>query len=188
MAVGPITLLPSGRLGSEVATNRSDQPVFVDSDGHPVCKHGERAATIQAWLNAERKDHAFARPSSCDCENLDGLMTTRDVPEEDLPKIDTPNLYKLLGLLGHKEIKNNTRPQRFALTTHANAEIWVQPTGTLVCKHGNSKKMLAKIQKAEPTSFRSKKMVMCNCSLSVPRRVGTVFSQPRGARQNLARD
>ena len=50
------------------------------------------------------------------------------------------------------------------------------------------KKMLAKIQKAEPTSFRSKQMVLCNCSLSVPRRVGTVFAQPRGARQNLARD
>ena len=188
MAFGPTTLLPSGRLGCKVATNRSDQPVFVDSDGHPVCKHGERAATIQAWLNAERKSSDFVRPSSCDCQNLDGLMTSHNVPEEDLPKIDAPNLYKLLGLLGHKEAKNNTRPQRYVLTTHAGSEIWVQPAGTLVCKHGNSKKMLAKIQKAEPTSFRSKHVVLCNCSLSVPRRVGTVFAQPRGKRENLARD
>ena len=183
-----MTLLPSGRLGCEVATNRSDQPVFVDSDGHPCCRHGERAATIQAWLNAERKDPAFERPSCCDCENLDGLMTSvdgegrrSDIPEDDLPKTDAP-LYQLLGMLNHPEKKCNTRPQRFLLTTHVGDEIWVQPAGSLVCKHGNSKKMLKKIQKAEPTaSYKNRRLEKCTCSLSVPRRVGTVFSVKNGA-------
>ena len=133
--LGPTTLLASGRIGREVGVNRSDRPVFVDSDGHICCEHGERAATIQSWINAEREtpDTAVSRPSVCDCANLDGLLTTYDVPNENLP-VHGGSLFKLCGSLGTAEITANTRPQRFVLTTHEGHELWVQPSGTIVCK------------------------------------------------------
>ena len=131
--LGPTTLLASGRIGREVAVNRSDRPVFVDSDGHICCEHGERAATIQSWINAEREtpDTAVCRPSVCDCANLDGLLTTYDVPNENLP-VHGGSLFKLCGSLGTAEITANTRPQRFVLTTHEGHELWVQPSGMIV--------------------------------------------------------
>ena len=180
-SLGPTVLLASGRLGREVGTNRSDQPVYIDSEGHTCCKHGERAPTIQAWINAERakeEGDATSRPSGCDCQNLDGLLTSYDVDREQWPKL-TCSLYKQLGALNAEETTFNTRPQRFALTTHEGVELWVQPSGTLVCKHGNTKKTLNKLLQNtnDKAKFRSSRIVKCGCtSLAVPRRVGSVFA------------
>lgn len=185
-SLGPTVLLSSGRLGREVAVNRSDRPVFIDSEGHICCEHGERAPTIQAWINAERaKDEGDAtnRPSFCDCKNLDGLLTSYDVDETQWPKL-TCSVYKQLGVLGAQETNFNTRPQRFALTTHEGVELWVQPSGMLVCKHGNSKKTLTKLRDTTTNKkFRSSRIIKCECcTLSVPRRVGSVFA---AAKSNL---
>lgn len=182
-SLGPTVLLASGRLGREVGINRSDRPVFIDSEGHICCEHGERAPTIQAWINAEReraKDEGDAtnRPSVCNCQNLDGLLSSYGIDEAQWPKLTCP-LFKQLGSLGAAEAKFNTRPQRFALTTHEGVELWVQPSGMLVCKHGNSKKTLLKLQDTNNTrpKFRSSRIVKCGCtSLAVPRRVGSVFA------------
>lgn len=172
----PVTLLGSGRLARKVATNRSDKPVFIDAEGQTCCAHGERAPSIQAWLSAERKDAAFKRPSLCDCQNVDGLFTTYETAKAPWPSSGA-SLFKLLGTMGAKEIKNNTRPQRLALTTHTSSELWIQPTGTLVCKHGNTRKLLNKMKHgAATTHFRSSGVVKCRCTLSVPRRNGTIFS------------
>ena len=177
-SLGPTELLLSGRLGRQVTVNRSDNAVFIDSEGQLCCKHGERAPTIQAWLNAERvasEDNGFTRPSSCDCQNVDGLLTSYNIEETEWPKMGC-SLYKCLGALGASEIKH-ARPQRFAIKTHESSEIWVQPSGTLVCKHGNSKKMLNKLLANRDTKFRSSRVTKCYCSLRVPRRVGSVFAQ-----------
>ena len=144
-SLGPTVLLSSGRLGREVGVNRSDRPVFIDSEGHICCEHGERAPTIQAWLNAERAKDGGSRPSVCDCQNLDGLLTSYSVEESEWPKL-TCSVYKQLGALGAQETNFNTRPQRFALTTREGVELWVQPSGMLVCKHGNSKKTTGEIE------------------------------------------
>lgn len=177
--LGPTVLLSSGRLGREVGVNRSDKPVYIDSQGHLCCQHGERAPTIQAWLNKERagsKETVSDRPSVCDCQNLDGLMTDYKVDEALWPK-QTCSLYKLLGALGNEEIECNTRPQRFALKTHTGDELFIQPSGTLVCRHGNTKKTLIKLNANPTAKFRSSRTVKCGCtSLSVPRRVGSVFA------------
>tara|TARA_B110001452_G_scaffold86424_1_gene70600 strand:+ start:437 stop:1027 length:591 start_codon:yes stop_codon:yes gene_type:complete len=180
-SLGPTVLLASGRLGRKVGINRSDRPVFIDSEGHICCEHGERAPTIQAWINLERaKDEGDVtnRPSVCDCQNLDGLLTRYDIDEAQWPKLTCP-LFKQLGSLGAAEAKFNTRPQRFALTTHEGVELWVQPSGMLVCKHGNSKKTLNKLLQNtnDKAKFRSSRIVKCGCSsLAVPRRVGSVFA------------
>ena len=179
--LGPTTLLASGRIGRKVGVNRSDRPVFVDSDGHICCEHGERAATIQSWINAERETPgtAVCRPSVCDCANLDGLLTTYDVPEEQWP-VHGGSLFKLCGSLGTAEITANTRPQRFVLTTYEGHELWVQPSGMIVCKHGNSRKTLNKLNTCKTARFRSSSIVKCSCGpLSIPRRVGSVFVQKR---------
>lgn len=174
--LGPTKLLASGRIGREVGVNRSDRPVFVDPDGHICCEHGERAATIQSWINAGT---AVCRPSVCDCKNLDGLLTTYDVPEEQWP-VHGGSLFKLCGSLGTAEITANTRPQRFVLTTHEGHELWVQPSGTIVCKHGNSRKTLNKLSTCKTARFRSSSIVKCDCrSLRIPRRVGSVFVQQK---------
>ena len=176
---GPTTLLVSGRLGCQIGVNRSDRPVFVDSEGHICCEHGERAATIQSWINTERENPGttVCRPSLCDCANLDGLLTSYNVPDEKRP-VQSGSLFKLCGSLGNTEIKANTRPQRFVLTTYDGHELWVQPSGTIVCKHGNSRKMLNKLNTCKAARFRSSSVVKCVCrSLSVPRRVGSVFAQ-----------
>lgn len=175
LGLGPITLLGSGRLARKVATNRSDQSVFIDSEGQTCCSHGERAPSIQAWIAAERKDATFKRPSLCTCQNVDGLLTTYAAAKAPWPSSGA-SLFKLLGVLGAKELSNNTRPQRLALTTHTGCEVWIQPTGTLVCKHGNTRKLLHKMKRSTATHFRSSRVVVCNCTLSVPRRNGTVFS------------
>lgn len=178
VSLGSPTLLLSGRLGRKVAINRSDNAVFIDSQGHLCCKHGERAPTIQAWLNAERTtkdDNLFYRPSSCDCQNVDGLLTSYKIEKTEWPKMEC-SLYKYLGVVGARETKH-ARPQRFAIATH-DSEIWVQPSGTLVCKHGNSKKILKKLAATNgDTKFRSSRVTKCQCSLSVQRRVGSVFAQ-----------
>ena len=179
--LGPTKLLASGRIGREVGVNRSDRPVFVDADGHICCEHGERAATIQSWINAEREnpEATVCRPSVCNCANLDGLLTSYDVPCDERPA-SNGSLFKLVGWLGAAEIKANTRPQRFVLTTYEGNDIWVQPSGTIVCEHGNSKKALNKLNTCKNVRFRSKSIVKCNCrSLSIPRRVGSVFVQKK---------
>ena len=40
--LGPPVLLPSARVGRQVAINRSDKPVYLDLDGKPLCQHGEK--------------------------------------------------------------------------------------------------------------------------------------------------
>lgn len=179
--LGPTTLLASGRIGREVGVNRSDRPVFVDAEGHICCEHGERAATIQSWINAEREnpEATVCRPSVCNCANLDGLLTSYHVPDAERP-VQSGSLFKLVGSLGTTEIKANTRPQRFVLTTHKGNEIWVQPSGTIVCRHGNSQKTLNKLTMGKEARFRSASVVKCACrSLSIPRRVGSVFVQKK---------
>ena len=178
--LGKIELLDSGRLARKVATNRSDHPVYVDSEGHTCCLHGERAQSIQCWLLFERKDPAFKRPSCCDCQNVDGLWTTYQ-SAKDLPWPESSeSLFTMLGHFGAPEITNNTRPQRKALTTHAGIELWIQPSGTLVCKHGNTRKMLSKM-KSDAANFRSSRVVKCDCTLSIPRRIGSIFAPKKKA-------
>ena len=181
---GPTTLLVSGRLGRQIGVNRSDQPIFVDSYGHLCCMHGERASTIMSWVKAEREntENSRSRPSLCTCENVDGLLSTYSIAEEQWPKKVDGSLFKLLGVLGTEEANVNTRPQRYALTTHAGVQIWVQPAGTLVCKHGNTKKTLIKVAtNGDACKFRSSRIIKCACALSIPRRVGSIFvKQPGG--------
>ena len=176
--LGSTKLLQSGRLGRQVTINRSDEAVFIDVDGHLCCRHGERAPTIQAWMNSERaatEDTGFSRPSFCDCQNIDGLLTNYGIDKMEWPKTEG-SLYKLLCELGAEEARH-ARPQRLAIKTHEDTEIWVQPTGTLVCKHGNSKKVLNKLATNKDTKLRSLRATKCYCVLSVPRRVGSVFAK-----------
>ena len=113
---------------------------------------------------------------ACDCENVDGLLT--EYPDK--VKVDTSlselPLYQLLGELGTEQKLVNTRPQRKALTTRS-SEIWVQPNGTLVCAHGNTRKTLVKMTKGMKTGFKRKSTEVCGCRLSVPRRVGSIFAR-----------
>ena len=130
-------------------------------------------------VSRETPGTAVCRPSVCDCTNLDGLLTTYDVPNEILP-VHGGSLFKLCGSLGTAEIKATTRPQRFVLTTHAGHELWVQPSGTIVCRHGNSQKTLNKLNTCKTARFRSSNIVKCSCrSLSIPRRVGSVFARKK---------
>ena len=175
VSLGPVQLLASGRIARQVSINRSNEPVFIDKDGVTCCRHGERPATIQAWLNAERADPAFTRTSPCDCGNLDGLLTEYDLTAADLPVLGKgETLFELLGKMNADECKVNSRPQRLALKTSA-SELWIQPKGTIVCKHGNSRKVIARMVKGDATRFRSSGVVKCSCCLSIPRRVGSVL-------------
>jgi hypothetical protein len=100
-------------------------------------------------------------------------MTNYEVDTLDLPPADIP-LYKLLTAMGNEEKMVNTRPQRIALKTPT-CELWIQPSGTIVCPHGNSRKVLGRMRK-EATRFRSNGVVKCNCMMNIPRRVGSVFA------------
>jgi hypothetical protein len=170
-----LRLTPAGRLGIQVAQNKSDQPVLVCTEGKAMCVHGERAASIQAWLNAERADPNNIRPSVCTCQNLDGLMTDYRGVTPPVPSTDLKSLYKLLGTIGAAECVNNSRPQRLAIKTPT-AELWVQPAGTVVCKHGNTRKVISKMAKTEEARHRRGGVTKCSCCLTVPRRVGSVFA------------
>ena len=134
--MGRTELLASGRLGRQVQVNRSNRGVFVDSQGKRVCCHGERAGTIQGFIQAERDGQTNVRyPSTCDCANVDGLLSNAPSPNWDVSDL---SLFELLVNLGAEETVTNGRPQRKALGDGAD-EIWVQPAGTIVCKHGNTR-------------------------------------------------
>lgn len=177
MPLGNPVLLASGRVGRQVAINRSDKPVYTDAQDKLVCCHGERASSIMAWLALERSDPDYKRPSVCDCANIDGLLTeyphssAPDSPPD--PNLSLP-LYKLLGVLGAEEKTIHSRPQRKALGS-GESEVWVQPSGTLVCTHGNTRKMLARMAADSTTRFKSKSVQRCHCKIAVPRRIGSVF-------------
>lgn len=170
--LGPPKLLASGRIGRQVATNRCGKPVHIDTNGLACCEHGERRPSIISWINSARANPSFQRSSLCTCENVDGLMTNYHVDKLDLPSADT-SLFELLGAMGNEEKIVNTRPQRIALKTPT-CELWIQPSGIIVCPHGNSRKVLARMRK-EATRFRSNGVVKCSCVINVPRRVGSVF-------------
>ena len=175
IVLGSEQLLDSGRTGRQVTVNYSDNPVFLDNQGKLVCHHGERAASIQEWISKERTDPSYERPSRCDCGNIDGLLTDYDIDKNDRVKSPSQgSLYKLLGSLGAEQKVINTRPQRKAITT-SDGEVWVQPAGTLVCVHGNTRKTLAKMAAGRCVSFKRKSLVPCNCMLKVPRRTGSIF-------------
>ena len=171
--LGPACLLASGRLGRRVATNRSNQSVFIDTSGHPVCCHGEREATIATWRAREREDPTYERPSSCDCENVDGLCIDYGVPPDEWPTRPDKPLFALLGDMGASEIKCRGRPQRLAFKT-PKIETWVRPSGCLVCKHGNSQRVLRAIRKGAAIKGHR-----CACVIQVPRRDGCVFAQAK---------
>jgi hypothetical protein len=170
--LGPVVFLPSGRLGRQISVNRSDRPVFIDCDGKSCCSHGERAPSVLAWLSQEKLNPHFQRPSVCDCGNVDGLMTTYDIKESDRPTLEG-SLFKFLGTMGSEEKVMNTRPQRLALKTPS-CELWVQPVGTIVCEHGNSRKVLNRMIN-DAARFKRKGVVKCNCKMQLPRRIGSVF-------------
>ena len=176
--MGKTELLASGRLGRQIAVNRSNRPVYIDSQGKNVCMHGERAGTIQGFLQAERdgqKDRRY--PSICNCENVDGLLsnTSPDLMNDGAGATESSpkSLFELLVVLGAEEKAAYGRPQRKALGEGDN-EVWVQPAGTLVCQHGNTRKTLLKIKQGSST-FKRKSTVRCSCTIAVPRRVGSVF-------------
>ena len=187
--LGPPKLLESGRMGRQVALNRSDKPVFVDNQGKLTCHHGERAICIQEWLAKERADESFVRPSVCDCQNIDGLLT--DYKLADTDKCVCPasmrDFYQLLGALDAEQKVLNTRPQRKALTT-PEGELWMQPSGTLVCTHGNTRKMLSRFAAGHAPSFKRKSLTPCKCTLRIPRRRGSVFAVLRASGQHEASD
>ena len=174
-------LTSAGRLGVRVATSKSDQPVLVDTEGKTMCMHGERPPSIQAWLNAERADPEYKRPSICTCKNLDGLLT--DYSNVHPPKLPSnhASLYMLLSQIRAEHREINGRPQRLAVTT-PQCEIWIQPAGTIVCKHGNTRKMLAKMSRARAANdtesrYRRSGIIKCTCTLNIPRRHGSIFAK-----------
>ena len=68
-----------------------------------------------------------------------------------------------------------SRPQRLALRMGTNV-VWVQPSGTFVCRHGNSRKVLARMRKCDDLArFRSARVIKCSCKLHTPRRLGSVL-------------
>ena len=130
-------------------------------------------ATIACWLQSERNDPSFKRNSVCDCQNVDGLMTAYECVDGKQGELDVP-LFKMLGMLGAKEKTVNSRPQRLAVEKDG-VEVWVQPSGTLVCAHGNTRRAIAKMKKGG-SNFKRRCTILCECSLAFPRRRGTIFA------------
>ena len=178
VSMGLTCLLASGRLGSRVATNRSNKDVFIDTSGHTLCCHGERETTITGWRLHEREDSTYRRPSLCDCENVDGLCTDYHVTPDQWPVHPNKPMLALLGDLGAVEIKCRGRPQRLAFRT-PKTETWVRPSGGFVCKHGNSQRVMRAIRKGLATKFDR-----CECIIQVPKREDSIFNKLKVAKRS----
>jgi hypothetical protein len=174
-SLGNPVVLASGRLCRQIATNRSDNPVYVDAQGKLTCHHGERSPSIMYWNAKERAEPGYKRPSVCDCANVDGLLTdyTYESPSPS-PDPATP-LYKLLHVLGAEEKTIRSRPQRKVLGS-GESEIWVQPSGTIVCAHGNTRKMVERMKADPSTRFKCKSIQKCHCTVQFPKRIGSVLA------------
>ena len=181
--VGGLEILPSGRLCRRVTSNRSGKPVYIDGEKKLVCVHGERGYTIQGWLTREAKGEAREKvrfSSPCNCENVLGLMSEYDVAEADVPQQTAfDGVFALLGAIGAEERIIRTIPQRLAFSPgNGVADIWVQPNGKQVCEHGNSRVILAKMQKSPSgAKYKGPSRVVCNCKWKVPRREGSIFGE-----------
>ena len=175
--LGPLAILPSGRLCRSIGQNRSGNDVFIDSFGKAVCAHGEVGHTIVGWLRQEANGASRAdvrRGSPCDCVNSDGLMVEyTSIPSCELPDPGSfKGVFDLLGAIGAEEKVVKTRPQRLALLNEPGKEVWVQPSGALVCAHGLSARTLAAGGRAKRGSGER---VSCGCQLRVLRRKGSIF-------------
>lgn len=171
-----LALLPSGRIGRRLLVNKSNRPVYVDSHGKRVCMHGERAGTIMGFIQAERGGKEDVRaPSTCDCLNTDGLLSTPASSELGSVPETRGSVFELLVRLDAVEKVVNGRPQRKAVG-EGDQEIWIQPAGTLVCSHGNTRKRLIKMKQGSGAVFKCKSMVRCGCTIAPLRRNGSVFS------------
>ena len=173
--LGSPVVLASGRLCRQVAVNRSDKPVYVDAQGKLTCHHGERSPSIMYWIAKERSDPNYKRPSVCDCANVDGLLTDYSYdPPAPHPNPQVP-LYQLLRELGAEEKVIHSRPQRKVLGS-GDSETWVQPSGTIVCAHGNTRHTVERM-KADPSMrFKRKSIQKCCCTILIPKRIGSVFA------------
>jgi len=65
--LGPVVLLPSGRLGRKL--DGLDTEAFLDNNGYVVCKHGERASSICNWYTQPSR----TRDTTCDCKTTSRL-------------------------------------------------------------------------------------------------------------------
>ena len=99
-------------------------------------------------------------------------MTNYMINDADTPKLEG-SLYHLLGAMGAREVVRKTRPQRLALATKK-GEVWVQPSGLLVCPHGHSRRMIYKLRGKGAVSKR-KAPDPCGCTIHVPHRIGSVL-------------
>lgn len=172
-----IRLTPAGRIGAPVALSKSNREVLVCTKSETMCVHGERPASLLAWMASERADPTFKRPSVCDCQNLDGLLTNYKGACPLVPDVRMATLYKVLGEIGTEEIVVSGRPQRLAIDTSSSGQIWIQPAGTIVCKHGNTRKMVTSMANPETARRRKNGVTVCDCKLVIPRRQGSVFSK-----------
>lgn len=173
-----LRLTPAGRIGLPVALSKSNRDVLVCTKSKTMCVHGERPASLLAWMASERADPTFKRPSVCDCQNLDGLLTDYKGSCPFVPDVRMTTLYKALGEIGTEEIVVCGRPQRLAIdASPSSGQIWIQPAGTVVCQHGNTRKMIAAMANPETARRRKNDVTVCDCKLVIPRRQGSVFSK-----------
>ena len=202
---GPTTVLSSGRLGRLIAHNASDEAIFIGEDGRPLCRHGEKASSILNWASRERSEDAkwadFERDSVCDCSGILGLLTNYidgetpeyNVSKDDLPKFNgkRSSLYEFLGGAAAEECRVRNVPQRFVSKIPVSGHgIWMQPSGMLVCKHGNSAKVLRKMNPPNPATAQVKPYTCdrrdrCTCRLDIPRRCGGRLLPPNAKRRRV---
>jgi hypothetical protein len=213
---GPTVLLPSGRIGKKVATNRYGNAIYVGQDGKALCHHGETPSAIYGWTLREKRAAGLngeggkgGRPSVtqgatmaaavnsccrgdtlCDCTTTDGLNTEYNIQPGDLPKLPPgpSGLYYFLGRSDAPEIVQNKIPQRFAFKSREasgeSSEVWIQVNGTVVCEHGNTRRVQAVLRNTDnhpetPYIPRANStIVTCRCHTVVPRRRCSVILPP----------
>lgn len=148
--------------------------IWLTSDGHLCCPHGELSSTICYWLAAENAARAEGREpgprgggraaSACNCQNTDGLNAA---PKDTVtPPAPPSSLFAYLEAQHAEVVMIRGRAAR--RVPHLAGPTFVTTMGLLVCRHGHSRKSLHASAKA-PSNRRPR----CSCALqALPARGG----------------
>ena len=153
-------VLPNNRLGLRLPPLKCGKVVYLSVDGHTrLCEHGETASMISQWCSngpCERPAH-----SVCSCKNVDGLTVGRfqTAPAGWNP----PRYYDVLVANGARECElGGGRVARHIPTTEGVNEMWMLPSGSIRCRHGNSLNTLKAMASSQLSrKFRNR----CDCKV-----------------------
>ena len=187
-------ILGSGHKGFPLEKLECGKQIYLNEDLKTrLCPHGITSGQISMWMSKAVPGYERPASHSCNCTDTRGLYGGKG-DASDVPP--TPTYYEILRNMGH-ETKRIPGSRGLAVkmphfdTNESFPTLWMMPTGSVRCSHGNSASTLRVLNNPhQKTSIRRP----CGCMAVSMRRkrfghkVGRQQKPSRNARVLLAEE